>query len=191
MATAHAVRGPFSLILSSAAGQWAVLGLGGAALMWPEQFMEAIQPTIRRLVAASRSGEQIVTKAAQQAPIIIHTGDGRSSKSNSLVATLTMYGLGAGCVWLSYTVCATCLPEYMKEMFPVTRRFFDEVTTKLSDGIYQVKEVLGKQILLLSRKQDDLGKKQDKANEDISDIKGDLGEARDDIRNMGDSLDPG
>jgi len=198
--SAQLAKGP----LSSALGQWAFVGLGAYALAGGEALRDAAVRTAqitaqlsagvplstilgepdRRLVAQG-------TSASSQAPIVIHTtssggGGGIAQKPLALLVQLT---IGAGLCWGSYIVLSNFLPEQIKEMLPVTRKFFDAAITSLGKGILQVKETLSEQILGLSRKQEELSDKQDETHTEVLSVRNDLGEVRFDLGQIADTVE--
>lgn len=181
--SASVARGPVQVLLQSGAAQWMVLGLGALAF-----FPHETQTVLRKALLALTDGDgQTKNHHDSRSPIVIHTG-GSISPRSTVTASLVNYAVGAGFVWVSYTICVNYLPEQLKEYFPVTRRFFDQATQKLAQGIYNVKEVLGKQIINLSKKQDALGKKQDETHKDVLETKHELSEARSDLSSLAQSL---
>jgi len=163
----------------------------GAFVVFPDKMQQLLQPILTRalqLMTLPDSSTAPATDAATRAPIVIHTGASIDSSSR-LVTTVVSYGLGAAAVWLSYCFACQYLPEFITQMLPVTRQVFDKAISNLAKGIINVKESLGKQIASLSRKQDELGTKQDETHQDVVDIKDELGQARIDLASLNHSVD--
>lgn len=194
---AHVAKGP----LSSAAGQWAFVGLGTYAVAGGENLQSMAQSALRfgmQLASGtplhltdSRSGQ---TSSQQQQPIIIHSvgPGGNASWGNSLtqkpLLMLLQLTIGAGICWGSYILFSTFLPDQIKEMLPVTRKFFDAAITSLGNGILHVREALSEQIHGLSVKQDELSDKQDETHVQVLSVRNDLGEVRFDLNSISDTV---
>ena len=196
--------------LSSALGQWAFVGLGAYALAGGEALKDAAGRTasVAAQLAAglplsaildasnlnnSRSNHNAGATAAMPAPIVIHhtspaSGSGRLLTERPLIF-LVQLTLGAGLCWGSYIVLSNLLPEQIKEMLPVTRKFFDAAITSLGKGLLQVKEQLGEQILGLSTKQDELSQQQSETHTEVLSVKNDLGEVRFDLGAISDTVE--
>ena len=187
--------------LSSALGQWAFVGLGAYALAGGEALRDAAGRTaaVAAQLAAgvplsaildannlnnSRQGAGATT-AAVPAPIVIHHTSPASSSGRLLtdrpLIFLVQLTLGAGLCWGSYIVLSNLLPEQIKEMLPVTRKFFDAAITSLGNGLLQVREQLGEQILGLSAQQDELSEQQSETHAEVLSVRNDLGEVRFDL----------
>ena len=196
--------------LSSALGQWAFVGLGAYALAGGEALKDVAgkTATITAQLAAgvplstileanskSSSNNAAAAAAAIPAPIVIHTGGSSSSSDSGKLLTekplvfLVQLTLGAGLCWGSYIIFSNLLPEQIKEMLPVTRKFFDAAITSLGKGILQVKESLGEQILGLSAKQDELAEQQAETHGEVLSVKNDLGEVRFDLTAIADTVE--
>ena len=200
--SAQLAKGP----LSSALGQWAFVGMGAYALAGGDALRDAAVRTAQitaqlaagvPLSAILEAGEHSSRRlahgapASAQAPIVIHTtssggGAGMAQKPLVLLVQLT---IGAGLCWASYIVFSNFLPEQIKEMLPVTRKFFDAAITSLGKGILQVKETLSEQILGLSRKQEELSDKQDETHTEVLSVRNDLGEVRFDLGQIADTVE--
>ena len=196
--------------LSSALGQWAFVGLGAYALAGGEALKDAAGRTasVAAQLAAglplsaildasnlhnSRSNHNAGATAAMPAPIVIHhtspaSGSGRLLTDRPLIF-LVQLTLGAGLCWGSYIVLSNLLPEQIKEMLPVTRKFFDAAITSLGRGLLQVKEQLGEQILGLSTKQDELSQQQSETHTEVLSVRNDLGEVRFDLGAISDTVE--
>lgn len=177
-------RGPLQFLLQSSTGQYAFIGMGFFA-MFPEK-IDSLLPMVQKAlteIPASFSLPQSVPNA----PIVIQTTGG-GNQVRSITSTLTSYFVGAGACWVCFLVATNALPEGMKEMLPVTRKFFESTTKALGVAVVNVKEVLEKQIIGLTKKQDELSKKQDETHKDVLEMTNDLSEARADISSIGNSL---
>ena len=194
--------------LSSALGQWAFVGLGAYALAGGEALKDVASktatitaqlaagvPLSTILEANSKSSSKgNATAAAIPAPIVIHTSGSSSDSSGKLLTDkplifLVQLTLGAGLCWGSYIVFSNLLPEQIKEMLPVTRKFFDAAVTSLGKGILQVKESLGEQILGLSAKQDELSEQQTETHQEVLSVRNDLGEVKFDLNAIADTVE--
>lgn len=176
-----AARGPFGFLLQTQTGQWLVLGLG-AFTVFPDKCEEIVRPVLRSLILGFPNvplGSDLSKFAngsgpngpVQQAPIVIQTSGSASSKGEKIFGQLIGYTVTAAGVWVSYTILINYLPDWAKEMLPVTRQVFDKAVRNLGKGIVNCSE----QILALMKKQD--------ATHD------ELLEARADIGNLQESLD--
>ena len=97
--------------------------------------------------------------------------------------------MGAGCVWISYTLCTSVLPDYISELMPVTRKVFDQTTKNLATSLFNVKEAMIKQIQFVMSKQDELSIKQDDTHRDVKDIQEDMKFVRSDLSGVMDGID--
>jgi hypothetical protein len=102
---------------------------------------------------------------------------------------MVFYTIGAGCVWISYTLCTSVLPDYISELMPVTRKVFDQTTKNLATSLFNVKEAMIKQIQFVMSKQDELGIKQDDTHRDVKDIQEDMKFVRSDLSGVMDGVD--
>ena len=196
--------------LSSALGQWAFVGLGAYALAGGEALKDVASKTatITAQLAAgvplstileansksSNGGNNAAAAAAIPAPIVIHTSGSSSDSSGKLLTErplifLVQLTLGAGLCWGSYIIFSNLLPEQIKEMLPVTRKFFDAAITSLGKGLLQVKESLGEQILGLSAKQDELSEQQTETHQEVLSVRNDLGEVKFDLNAIADTVE--
>lgn len=176
-----AARGPFGWLLQTTAGQYVVLGLGAASI-FPEKCEELIKPMVRSLVLGfptmplasdllSGSTPKAEVAPAPSSPIVIQTGGKTESTQEKVVGQLIAYTITAGGVWVSYTILVNYLPDWAKEMLPVTRQVFDKAVQNLGRGIIEVSE----QIHHLFQKQ--------------GETHNELVEARNDILNVQNSID--
>jgi hypothetical protein len=185
----QAAKGPLNALLSSSGAQWAALVGIGTYITSPDKVMDLAASVLERRASSSSSSSM-----DRMSPIIIQTGsDSRGGGSNSggggILTTVVTYTIGAGCVWVSYTVLSNVLPEFIGDLLPVTRKVFDKASKNLASSIVNVKEVLGNQILNLMKKQDDLGKKQDDTHRDVKDIQDDMKFVRGDLSSVVESVD--
>jgi hypothetical protein len=188
MATTSAAalsRGPLNILLSSSGAQWAAIcGLGAYTILGPDKIIQLLQQQ------RPSTSSALVPSNHSNAPIVLHVGNsGEKNEKDGVIATVVTYAMGAGAVWVCFAVVSGVLPDQLKRMLPVTRKVFDVATQKLAEGIYNVKDVLGKQILSLIKKQDELGKKQEDTHRDVKEVKSDLKEARSVMAVMTDSID--
>lgn len=191
-----------ALLASSAGVQWAAFG-GAAVLLLagPDKCREVIHSWMGSLVDSSdrRHGEtnhsnnnSALDRAASS--IIIHTGGdrlngGSGGNGGSLLTSIVTYTLGAGCVWVSYSVLSNALPAYIGNLLPVTRKIFDQTAKNLATSLVNVKDLLGKQILNVMKKQDDLGEQLDSTHRDVNIILDDLKFVRTDLASVVESVD--
>ena len=77
------------------------------------------------------------------------------------------------------------LKEFLTGMLPMTRNFFESTTKALSLAVINVREAIKEQILGLTKKQDQLMKKQDKTRNNVLEIANNLTEARLGISTLG------
>jgi chromosome segregation ATPase len=80
------------------------------------------------------------------------------------------------------------MPDAVKEMLPVSRKFFERAVKSLGEGIIHVRESLSEQMGLLDQKQDELGQKQDQTLSEVLTVKDEILDARVDIENVQESL---
>lgn len=86
--------------------------------------------------------------------------------------------LASGACWGAYVLFTNYLPDSIKEMMPVTRKFFESAVSSLGNGIIRVRDVLSEQISALGKKQDDLASKQDETHDAVLGLKDDIGDVR-------------
>ncbi|KAL7576476.1 hypothetical protein ACA910_017981 [Epithemia clementina (nom. ined.)] len=181
-------RGPIQSALAGNAGQWMALGAGAIAL-FPDRLDRWFGTNFEKAIALAFAAPGTThSTSGTSGPIIIHTGNSSDNNGSTVVTTIMKYGCGAGTIWIAYMVAASMLPDWAKDMLPVSRKFFDRAVTNLGKGILNVKDVLSKQIFNLSQKQDDLSKKQDETHLEVVNIQSELGEARQDLMEMSDAL---
>lgn len=191
--------------LSSALGQYVFIGFGTFVIFTGDNGVSKAAQDIGRIAFKLMTGQNgsaasllfdgdaakssLLASQLQQ-PIVIHNvnpaGDGAyRSSSSSLsmrgISVLFQVTLGAGCCWVSYVALSQLLPEHLKELLPVTRKFFDTAITSLGQGIIRVRDALSAQIAALSRKQDELATKQDSTHASVLGLRGDVGDVRSEI----------
>ena len=188
---AAAARGPFAYLLQTQTGQWLVLGLG-AFTVFPDKCEEIVRPLLRSLILgfpnvpmagefaslANRGGKNHNNNNnnASQAPIVIQTSSGGSgSLTEKLTGQLVTYVASAAGVWVTYTVLTHYLPDWAKEMLPVTRKVFDKAVHNLGMGIVNCSE----QIMTLIRKHDETHGELMEAREDIQSVQNAVGRCED------------
>ena len=177
-------RGPLNLLLSNSGAQWAtVLGMG-AYVFHPDTLLEAWRSIAT--VTSERS-------SAVSTPIIIHTssrgGEESGRSERRLWTTLLVYTIGAGGVWLAYSLLTSLLPECVGEFLPVTRRVFDRTTKNLATSLFHVKEAMIQQVAGLLQKQDALSKQQEDMHRDVNDVQADVKLVRHDVTDLVTSVD--
>jgi len=193
--SAAAARGPLAFLLQSQTGQWLTISLG-AMYAFPDQ-AKLVLGDLGSYAALAKQmsgftvptlGEKSLAKAAHQPQsIVIHQmypSDGR----NQVVTLLIKVVIGGSACWLGYFALTNALPEYVQEFFPVTRKYFAKTSKFLVTSIEQVKNVLEKQINNVMRKQDDLSKKLDGTHDSVKGLHKELGDARNDLDKLGDSM---
>mmetsp|Transcript_12424 Transcript_12424/g.15121 ORF Transcript_12424/g.15121 Transcript_12424/m.15121 type:complete len:301 (-) Transcript_12424:147-1049(-) len=181
--SAGVARGPLQLLLQSAAGQYGIIVMG-VFTMFPEK-VQSFLPVIQK-VLLEVSSPLALQDNIPNLPIIIHTGNAQQARS--ITSNLVSYLISSGAVCVVYLAATNALPTGMKEMLPVTRKFFESTTKALSLAVVNVREVIEEQILGLTKKQDQLMKKQDETNNNVLEIGDDLAEARLEISTLGNSL---
>mmetsp|Transcript_22301 Transcript_22301/g.48456 ORF Transcript_22301/g.48456 Transcript_22301/m.48456 type:complete len:407 (-) Transcript_22301:2101-3321(-) len=191
----NAARGPLAWLLKSPTSQLAVLGSGGAYVLYPEKVREAL-PGLDGLFSASSHSSPASTAAV---PHIITIQTPAASDSSSSVGTLTSRAgmisvivyttVGAGLCWIGYVVCTTAMPEAVAKLMPVTKATFEKATQVLGRGILNLKKVLEEKILGLSKQQDELARKQDATKESVDNVASQLDQARGDLTAVRDALD--
>lgn len=200
-ATQILAKGP----LSTALGQWMFLGFGTFVIFTGDNGVSKAAQEIAgvafRLVTGRDGGgfsaTSLLREAAlggsgqnnnnlrnggggqsQQHPIVIHSVSSSSDGNKNWTTTLIQMGIGAGACWGAYILFSNFLPDQIKEMLPVTRKFFESAVTSLGQGILRVRDALSEQIAVLGIKQDELATKQDETNEHVLGIKDDVGDVR-------------
>jgi len=114
----------------------------------------------------------------QQAPIVIQTSGAGGSASERIWGQLIGYTLTAAGVWISYTIMIHYLPDWAKEMLPVTRAVFDKAVTNLGKGIVNCSE----QIMILMGKQE-------ATHSELLEARGDINQLQDSVDRCEDSLE--
>lgn len=193
VATQLLSKGP----LSSAMSQWVFLGLGTYMIVINGQDKDSViyraaqeiaKVAYRLVTGGDGSWRSLLREERlhqqhhlqQQQPIVIHSHHSSDSKTNSswIITTIVQMGLGAGACWTAYLLFTNCLPESIKEMMPVTRKFFESAVTSLGQGILRVRDALSEQIAALGIKQDELSKKQDDTHDKVLGLRDDIGDVR-------------
>lgn len=184
-----AARGPFGFLLQTTTGQYVVLGLG-AFTVFPDKCEELLRPILRSLilgfpnvplpngVAGMANGAANLVAPPQsqsQAPIVIQTSNSSSSATEKIWGQVVTYTVSAAGVWVSYTIMVNYLPDWAKEMLPVTRAVFDKAVTNLGKGILCCSE----QIMTLIRKQDETHGELMEAREDLHNVQSAVGRCED------------
>lgn len=188
-------QGPLKLLLNSVAGQYVFIG-AGVYSFFPEEVKGFLGPFLKQALTvigdAPLSMKSIESKSALPSNIIIHqSSPGRNGSAQSMSDTVTTVIVGTGACWAAYMIVTNidCIPDCVKEMLPVTRYYFEQTSKQLGRGIVSVKEALEEQILGLSKKQEDLGHKQEVTHDEVLNVKGDLKGARKDLSSLRSSLD--
>lgn len=187
--------------LSTALGQYVFIGLGTFALFTGDNGVskacQEIANVAFRLVtgrdslpststlfreaalgANSSQHLQSNNQNQQQQPIVIHSHAAPNSKYGSWTTLIIQVGVGSGACWMAYILFSNYLPEQIKELMPVTRRFFENAVTSLGQGIIKVRDALTEQIAVISGKQDELSAKQDETHGSVLGLKDDIGDVR-------------
>ncbi|KAL3810144.1 hypothetical protein ACHAXA_005293 [Cyclostephanos tholiformis] len=185
--------------LSSALGQWMFLGFGTYVIFTGENGVsraaqELAGLALRLATGVGREAAYLRDEAAlvgrhhhhqqqQQLPhqpVVIYQSDGNGRRGGAgyWIATVVQVGLGAGACWTAYVLISNFLPDNIKEMMPVTRRFFESAVTSLGQGILRVRDALSEQILALGLKQDELSAKMDETRDGVLGLRDDLGDVR-------------
>lgn len=178
---AQLAKGP----LSSTLGQWLFIGFGTVVIFTGENGVSKAAQDIAKIafkIVTGQSGDALLKDAAlssqhlrPQQPIVIHNiaPSERSGSYSSRYGwgTLIQLTMGAGACWAGYVVFSQLLPDSLKELLPVTRKFFDKAITSLGQGIIRVRDVLSEQIAVLGVKQDELSAKQDSTHAEVLGIK--------------------
>lgn len=112
--------------------------------------------------SSDSGGKEIVataTTTAPAAPIIIHQTVPATDGKNQYVTMLVKVAIGGTACWIGYIVFTNALPEYVQEFLPVTRKLFSKTSKFLASSVEKVRVALEEKIGIVSRKQDELGKK--------------------------------
>eukprot|EP00538_Stauroneis_constricta_P009079 CAMPEP_0119551266 /NCGR_PEP_ID=MMETSP1352-20130426/4555_1 /TAXON_ID=265584 /ORGANISM="Stauroneis constricta, Strain CCMP1120" /LENGTH=385 /DNA_ID=CAMNT_0007597287 /DNA_START=526 /DNA_END=1683 /DNA_ORIENTATION=- len=197
-----AARGPLRILLQTASGQWIVLGMGAYGL-FPDQVKAVLNPIVLRALeqappqvanqlaklesAVKPSSNSTSTQASAPAPIIIHAPGSYGGRGWTI--TIVQFAVGAGLCVGGYAVVTNSLPDYCKELLPVTRNFFESTAKTLGQGILNLKQALEEQILGIVESQEELDRKLQENTDTVVDIQSELGEAREDLGALGESLE--
>ena len=182
MSRTAAVKLPF--------GQVAVLGMGVAALTNPDKFLQLVQMSTRFLLSDAAPNGSSMATTMPPTPIVIQTGGSppSSGKGRTIGFILQLF-VGASFCWGSYVVMTNVLPEAAKGMLPVTTTTFNNAVSSLGRAVINLKDTVMEQILGLSKKQEELGEKQDKTHEEVLSVKSNIGDLKEDLRLVQESLD--
>ena len=101
-------------------------------------------------MASLRNNNDVNGGGQSQQPIVIHSHAAPSLRNGSWTAIIIQVGVGAGACWTAYFLFSNFLPEQLKEMMPVTRKFFQTAVTSLGNGIIKVRDALSEQIAVIS-----------------------------------------
>jgi hypothetical protein len=214
MATAAVGRGPLTFLLQSSGTQWVFIGAIGLGIVGTDRVRSVLVESITKALQLSQQqSSQLNNQNGERSggggggsgnmpPIVIHTGSNSSGggsgggmgsgllPSGGIVGLAFQVTLGAVTCWAAYGVIsnASFIPDIVKEVLPVSRKLFDRAVKSLGEGIIHVRDSLSEQMAQLSQTQDELSKKQDKTLSEIDLVKGDVGDARQDLERMLDSL---
>lgn len=180
--------------LSSALGQWAVLGIGTYVVLATGDGNNALSRAAHELAGvvfriltgvsreaallreeAALAGRHYAAEIGNRQPMVIYQRDSRNS---SWIMTIVHVGLGATACWTAYVILSNFVPDAIKELMPVTRKYFETAVTSLGQGIIRVREALTEQLVVLGIKQEELAKKQGDIHDDVLGLRDDLGDAR-------------
>ena len=184
--------------LSSALGQWAVLGIGTYVVLASGDGNNALSRAAHELAGvafriltgvsreasllreeAALAGRQYAAELANhRQPMVIYQRDSNSKSGGSWIMTIVHVGLGATACWTAYVILSNFVPDAIKELMPVTRKYFETAVTSLGQGILRVREALTEQLLVLGLKQEELAKKQGEVHDDVLGLRDDLGDVR-------------
>jgi Sec-independent protein translocase protein TatA len=198
-------RGPLTFLLQSSGTQWVFIGAIGLGIFGTDRVRSVLQESIAKALQLSQSphnqhggrlAEQGGGSSRNMPPIVIHTGSNSSggglglSSAGGIVGLALQVTLGAVTCWAAYGVIsnASFIPDIVKEVLPVSRKLFDRAVKSLGEGIIHVRDSLSEQMKELSQTQEELSSKQDKTLSEIELVKCDVGDARQDLERMIDSL---
>lgn len=167
-------------------GQLALVGLGVFALTSPDKFFYTLQKGSQFLMTEQHTPSG--SSQMSQQPIVIHQVT-NSPTGKSFTGYVVQLVLGAGFCWGSYMVLVNVLPEAAKGMLPVTTTVFSRAVTSLGKAVINLKESLMEQVLGLSKKQDDLGDRQNQTHNEVLHVKGDVRDLKGDLNHVQNSLD--
>ena len=168
-------------------GQIATLGLGCFAIMNPDKFLVAVSQTIRALNGAGLD-LSTGTAGSNSQPIIIQQGPVGGSGLTGSLSSLRNLLIGAGLCWGSYMVLINVLPDYFKELLPVSTARFNTAVKLLGKSLVDLKDSLTEEVLRLGKKQDELSQQQEETHEQVVDINGKVTLLGDDITLMQETL---
>ena len=180
-------------------GQWAALGFGTFVIFTGDNGVSKAAREIAAIAIKLTTGKDyalLLSEASlakglannnsnNQAPIVIHNiqpSDG--SRNNNILSrggwtgTLIHLTLVSGTCWTAYIIFSQFLPEQVKELLPVTRKYFEGAVTSLGQGIIRVRDALGEQIKNLGIKTELLAEKQDDTHNEVLGLKDDIGDVR-------------
>ena len=193
MSVQFLAKGP----LSSALGQWLFVGCGACYVFVGDSGVGNAAREIAAMAFRLATGKDgLTTELLQEAalhntnnlaspmnsnsrpmqPIIIHSNASDSGKG--WTAALLRVSVGAGACWVSYVALSGLLPDHLKELLPVTRRYFEAAVTSLGQGVLHIKEVLGQQIEALGIKQDAMAAKQEETHDEVRGLRDDVGDVQ-------------
>jgi hypothetical protein len=181
-------------------GQWAFLGFGTFVIFSGDNGVSRAAREIASIALKLTTGQDyaaLLSEAAlakglannnnynRQAPIVIHNiqpSDGSSNRNilsrGGWTGTLIHLTLVSGTCWTAYIIFSNYLPDQIKELLPVTRKYFEGAVTSLGQGIIRVRDALGEQIKNLGIKTDLLAEKQDDTHREVLGLKDDIGDVR-------------
>lgn len=202
MSTTALGRGPLTLLLQSSGTQWVFIGAIGLGIFGTDRVRSVLEESIAKALLLSQSpqnqrlSEGGGSTGRNMPPIVIHTGSNSSggglglSSAGGIVGLAVQVTLGAVTCWAAYGVIsnASFIPDIVKEVLPVSRKLFDRAVKSLGEGIIHVRDSLSEQMNQLSQTQEELSEKQDKTLSEIDLVKCDVGDARQDLERMIDSL---
>lgn len=190
--------------LSSALGQWIALGIGSYYIAFSSSAgssgdgnhhnvlslaaNEIAGVAYRILTGVTREAALLREEAAlagrlqygqgpQPQPVVIYQ-QSSGSRGGYWIATIVQVGLGATACWTAYVILSNFLPDTIKEMMPVTRKYFETAVTSLGQGILRVRETLTEQMVALGIQQDQLADKQSEIHVDVLGLRSDLVDVR-------------
>jgi hypothetical protein len=164
-------------------GQLAIVGLGAYAITNPDKFFYTLQKGTQFLLADRPASSD---RGSQQ-PIVIHQVTS-SQAGRSLSGYIIQLTVGAGFCWGSYMLLVNVLPEAAKGMLPVTTTVFNRAVVSLGNAVINLKDNLMEQILGLSKKQDDLGDRQNETHSEVLHVKGNIDDLKGDMGKVKDSV---
>lgn len=195
-----ALKGP----LSTALGQYLFLGFGTFVIFTGDNGVSKAAREITTIALKLTTGKDLTSLLLGEssllansvnnrnhggggAPIVIHNIQPSSSDSSSnrnllnrsgWTGTLLHLTLVSGTCWTAYIIFSQYLPEQIKELLPVTRKYFEGAVTSLGQGIIRVRDALGEQIKALGIKTDALADKANETHNEVLGLKDDIGDVR-------------